>query len=119
MDDITLRLIANPTKLKKKDFYIKNEYLKLYLNDIFKTDNITINNLIIYIEHIVNDINLDDIKNEYLKLYLNDIFKTDNITINNLTIYIENIIKNINMNTFIINETLQDIISTIENESIY
>jgi hypothetical protein len=79
MDDITLRLIANPTKLKKKEFYIKNEYLKLYLNDVFKTDNITINNLIIYIE---------------------------------------NIIKNIDLDTFIINEKLQDIIGIIENETI-
>ena len=80
MDDITLRLIANPTKLKKKEFYIKNEYLKLYLNDVFKTDNITINNLIIYIEKFI---------------------------------------KNIDIDTFIINEKIQDIIAKIENENIY
>ena len=80
MDDITLRLIANPTKLKKCKNYIKNDYLKLYLNDIFKTDNITINNLIIYIE---------------------------------------NIIKNIDLDTFIVNEKLQDIVLEIENENIY
>ena len=78
MDDITLRLIANPTKLRKTKFYVKNEYLKLYLNDIFKTDNTTINNLIIYIE---------------------------------------NIIKNIDLDTFIVNEKLQDIILKIENET--
>jgi hypothetical protein len=80
MDDITLRLIANPTNLKKKKYFIKNEYLKLYLNDVFKTDNNTINNLIIYID---------------------------------------NIIKNIDLDTFIINEKLQDIISKIENENVY
>lgn len=80
MDDITLRLIANPIKLKKCKNYIKNDYLKLYLNDIFKTDNITINNLIIYIE---------------------------------------NIIKNIDLDTFIVNEILQDIVLEIENENIY
>ena len=79
MDDITLRLIANPTKLRKKKIFIKNEYLKLYLNDAFKTDNNTINNLIIYIE---------------------------------------NIIKNIDLDTFIVNEKLQDIISKIENENV-
>ena len=78
MDDITLRLIANPTNLKKKKYFIKNEYLKLYLNDIFKTDNTTINNLIIYIE---------------------------------------NIIKNIDLDTFIVNEKLQDIILEIENDT--
>ena len=78
MDDITLRLIANPTKLRKNKFYIKNDYLKLYLNGIFKTDNITINNLIIYIE---------------------------------------NIIKNIDLDTFIVNEKLQDIILEIENDT--
>ena len=77
MDDITLRLIANPTKLRKTKFYVKNEYLKLYLNDIFKTDNTTINNLI----------------------------------------YIENIIKNIDLDTFIVNEKIQDIILKIENET--
>jgi hypothetical protein len=80
MDDITLRLIANPTNLKKKKYFIKNEYLKLYLNDVFKTDNNTINNLIIYID---------------------------------------NIIKNIDLDTFIIHEKLQDIISKIENENVY
>ena len=80
MDDITLRLIANPTNFKKKKYFIKNEYLKLYLNDVFKTDNNTINNLIIYIE---------------------------------------NIIKNIDLDTFIVNEKLQDIISKIENENVY
>ena len=78
MDDITLRLIANPTNLKKKKYFIKNEYLKLYLNDIFKTDNTTINNLIIYIE---------------------------------------NIIKNIDLDTFIVNEKIQDIILEIENDT--
>ena len=80
MDDITLRLIANPTNFKKKKYFIKNEYLKLYLNGVFKTDNNTINNLIIYIE---------------------------------------NIIKNIDLDTFIVNEKLQDIISKIENENVY
>jgi len=78
MDDITLRLIANPTNLRKTKIYVKNEYLKLYLNDIFKTDNTTINNLIIYIE---------------------------------------NIIKNIDLDTFIVNEKLQDIILEIENDT--
>jgi hypothetical protein len=78
MDDITLRLIANPTKLRKTKSYVKNEYLKLYLNDIFKTDNTTINNLIIYIE---------------------------------------NIIKNIDLDTFIVNEKIQDIILKIENDT--
>ena len=78
MDDITLRLIANPTKLRKTKSYVKNEYLKLYLNDIFKTDNTTINNLIIYIE---------------------------------------NIIKNIDLDTFIVNEKLQDIVLKIENDT--
>jgi hypothetical protein len=78
MDDITLRLIANPTKLRKTKFYVKIEYLKLYFNDLFKSVNSSINNLIIYIE---------------------------------------NIIKNIDLDTFIVNEKIQDIILKIENET--
>ena len=57
--DSTLRLMANPNKLKKKDDYIKNDYLKLYLNEIFNVDQPTINNLIIYIENIIKNINID------------------------------------------------------------
>ena len=80
-DDIEplFRLIANPSKIKR----VKKNYKE----------------------------------NEYLKLYLNDIFKTDNTTINNLIIYIENIIKNIDLDTFIVNEKLQDIVLKIENDT--
>ena len=57
--DSTLRLMANPNKLKKKDNYIKNDYLELYLNEIFNVDQPTINNLIIYIENIIKKIDID------------------------------------------------------------
>jgi len=57
--EINLRLMANPRKLKNNKFYIKNDYLKLYLNDVFKTDTKTINNLTIYIENIIKDIDIN------------------------------------------------------------
>ena len=57
--EINFRLMANPRKLKKNKFYIKNDYLKLYLNDVFKTDTKTINNLTIYIENIIKDIDIN------------------------------------------------------------
>ena len=57
--DINFRLMANPRKLKNNKFYIKNDYLKLYLNDMFKTDTKTINNLTIYIENILKNIDIN------------------------------------------------------------
>lgn len=57
--EINFRLMANPRKLKNNKFYIKNDYLKLYLNDVFKTDTKTINNLTIYIENIIKDIDIN------------------------------------------------------------
>jgi len=57
--EINLRLMANPRKLKNNKFYIKNDYLKLYLNDMFKTDTKTINNLTIYIENILKNIDIN------------------------------------------------------------
>ena len=62
--DINFRLMANPRKLKNNKFYIKNDYLKLYLNDMFKTDTKTINNLTIYIENIIKDIDI----NQFIEL---------------------------------------------------
>ena len=62
--EINLRLMANPRKLKNNKFYIKNDYLKLYLNDMFKTDTKTINNLTIYIENIIKDIDI----NQFIEL---------------------------------------------------
>ena len=57
--EINFRLMANPRKLKNNKFYIKNDYLKLYLNDMFKTDTKTINNLTIYIENILKNIDIN------------------------------------------------------------
>ena len=62
--EINFRLMANPRKLKNNKFYIKNDYLKLYLNDVFKTDTKTINNLTIYIENIIKDIDI----NQFIEL---------------------------------------------------
>ena len=61
-DDDTLRLIANPSKLKYKKLKSNNnDFLKYYLNNKFKTDIKTINNLIIYVENFINDIDIDQI----------------------------------------------------------
>ena len=61
-DDDTLRLIANPSKLKYKKLKSnKNDFLKYYLNNKFKTDIKTINNLIIYVENFINNIDIDQI----------------------------------------------------------
>jgi len=61
-DDDIFRLIANPSKLKyKKVVQNKNDFLKYYLNNKFKTDIKTINNLIIYVENFINNIDIDQI----------------------------------------------------------
>ena len=60
--DDTLRLIANPSKLKyKKVVQNKNDFLKYYLNNKFKTDIKTINNLIIHVDNFINNIDIDQI----------------------------------------------------------
>ena len=74
------RLIANPNKFKNTKTYIKNDNLKLYINSKFNTDTKTINNLIIYVEEFIN---------------------------------------NINLNTFIIQNILNEIITKIDNGKIY
>jgi len=55
-------------------------------------------------------------KNEYLKLYINYKFNSDLKTINNLINYIEEFINNIDLDTFIINDILTNIITTIDGE---
>ena len=60
--DDTFRLIANPSKLKyKKVEKNKNNFLKYYLNNKFKTDIKTINNLIIHVEKFINNIDINQI----------------------------------------------------------
>ena len=79
-NNMIFRLIANPNKLKNTKTYIKNDNLKLYINYKFNTDTKTINNLIIYVEEFIN---------------------------------------NINLNTFIIQNILNEIITKIDNGKIY
>jgi hypothetical protein len=71
-NDINFRLIANHGNLKKQKIVYKNNYLKYYIESKFKCDTETINNLINYIEKIVNDINLD---NFIIEETLKDIIK--------------------------------------------
>ena len=63
-DDIEplLRLIANPSKIKKvKQNYKENEYLKMYLNNKYKIDIKTLNFLTKYIEDFIETIDIDKI----------------------------------------------------------
>ena len=63
-DDIEplLRLIANPSKIKRvKQNYKENEYLKMYLNNKYKIDIKTLNFLTKYIEDFIETIDIDKI----------------------------------------------------------
>ena len=77
----------------------------------------------IYFRLIANRENLkkQDIvyKNNYLKYYIESKFNCDIRTINNLINHIEKIVNNINLDIFIIENTLEEIITKIENASIY
>lgn len=58
-------------------------------------------------------------KNNYLKYYIESKFNCDIRTINNLINHIEKIVNDIDLDTFIIENTLEEIIQKIENASIY
>ena len=63
-DDIEplLRLIANPSKIKRvKQNYKENEYLKMYLNNKYKIDIKTLNFLTKYVEDFIETIDIDKI----------------------------------------------------------
>ena len=63
-DDIEplLRLIANPSKIKKvKQNYKENEYLKMYLNNKYKIDIKTLNFLTGYVDNFIETIDIDKI----------------------------------------------------------
>ena len=60
--DIHYRLIANPEKLKfRRKNYIKENHLKLYLNEKFNVDTKTLNNLIKNVDNYINTIVVEDI----------------------------------------------------------